>query len=441
MGKSEKSSMISSKAGSITVEAALVLPVLLCAFFTVIFLMKMVYAYGLIQHAIDETAAEMASAGYIYHISGIRDIHDTVRNGISGKSEIFKEQTDSVFDAYNSLKGLGESLEKGTGGLGESAGLPGNAEENFSNMLDNVAEAVSNPADELKIISCYIFGGVLDDAKTQLFIPVLKLYIKKYLVTDSVASADERLKSLNIKDGFSGLDFSESSFLSDREENIEIVVRYRIDLPLPVKITPGLDFVQRARVKAWMGGDETTGVLDGTASNGVDDIWSLSNFQRGLKIRRLFGGNLPNSFPVIARFDGGKAVMIKSMDLTAKSYQVGDNAQKTLMGYIDELAGYEGQDKPWGSGDIVIPRDSIKSRELVLVIPKNKLSAANEQMLSEMAAKAGSKGVTLIIERYGTKVIKDDDASGDGGENNNDNAESGDGENGGDGGVRTDSGR
>ena len=133
--------------------------------------------------------------------------------------------------------------------------------------------------------------------------------------------------------------------------------------------------------------------------------------------------------------------MIKSMDLTAKSYQVGDNAQKTLMGYIDELAGYEGQDKPWGSGDIVIPRDSIKSRELVLVIPKNKLSAANEQMLSEMAAKAGSKGVTLIIERYGTKVIKDDDASGDGGENNNDNAESGDGENGGDGGVRTDSGR
>ena len=268
--------------------------------------MKMVYAYGLIQHAIDETAAEMASAGYIYHISGIRDIHDTVRNGISGKSEIFKEQTDSVFDAYNSLKGLGESLEKGTGGLGESAGLPGNAEENFSNMLDNVAEAVSNPADELKIISCYIFGGVLDDAKTQLFIPVLKLYIKKYLVTDSVASADERLKSLNIKDGFSGLDFSESSFLSDREENIEIVVRYRIDLPLPVKITPGLDFVQRARVKAWMGGDETTGVLDGTASNGVDDIWSLSNFQRGLKIRRLFGGNLPNSFPVIAGLTGVK---------------------------------------------------------------------------------------------------------------------------------------
>lgn len=395
--------LTAKEAGSVTVEAALVLPVLLCAFFTVIFLIKMVYAYGLIQHAIDETAAEMASAGYIYHISGIRDIHNTVRNGISGKSEIFREQMDSVFDAYNSLKGLGESLEKGTGGLGETAGLLENAEENFRHMLDNTVEAVSNPVDELKIISCYIFGGVFDDAKTQLFIPVLKLYMKKYLVTDSMKSADERLKSLNIKNGFSGLDFSESSFFSDKEENIEIVVRYRIDLPLPVKFTPGFDFIQRAKVKAWMGGDETKGVLNDAEGNAADDIWSLSNFQRGLKIRRLFGANLPTNFPVIARFDGSKAVMIKSMDLTAASYQEGDNAQKTLMKYIDELAGYKGQNKPWGSDDIVIPRDSIKSRELLLVIPKNKLSEANEQMLSEMVAKAGSKGVTLVVERYGTK--------------------------------------
>lgn len=416
MRKCETSSMISPNAGSVTVEAAVVLPVLLCAFFTVIFLMKIVYTYGLIQNAIDETAAEMASAGYIYHISGIRDIHDTARNGISGKSEIFREQMDSVFDAYNSLKELGESLETGAGGLSVNAGLPGNVEENFRNMLDNAVEAVSNPVEELKIISCYIFNGVFDDVKTQLFIPVVKLNIEKYLVSENMMSVDERLKRLNIKDGFSGLDFSGSSFLSDKEENIEIVVRYRIDLPLPVKFTPGFDFIQRAKVKAWMGGDETTGVLNGATNNEADDIWSLSNFQRGLKIRRLFGANLPNSFPVIARFDNGKAVMIKSMDLTAKSYQEGDNAQKTLMKYIDELAEYKGQDKPWGRDNIVIPRDSIKYRELVLVIPKNELTEANERMLSEMAEHAGSKGITLVVERYGTKVMEDDEVPGDGSE-------------------------
>jgi hypothetical protein len=37
-------------------------------------------------------------------------------------------------------------------------------------------------------------------------------------------------------------------------------------------------------------------------------------------------------------------------------------------------------------------------------------------MLLEMVEKAASKGVTLVVERYGTKIMKDDDVSGDGGD-------------------------
>ena len=68
----------SAARGAATLEAAIVLPLLLCAFFSVVFLVKTVYTYSLIQHAISETATEIASAGYIYHISGIRDLHDIV---------------------------------------------------------------------------------------------------------------------------------------------------------------------------------------------------------------------------------------------------------------------------------------------------------------------------------------------------------------------------
>ena len=391
--------------GAMTLEAALVLPVLLCAFISVVFLIKAVYTVELVQHALDETASEIASAGYIYHVSGIRDIHDTVRNGVNDKSELFTEQVGSVFDTYNSLKNIKNSLGQGLPSISDSADLLMNAGQNFDSMLHEADNAITNPLDELKSIACYIANGEFDDAKTQLFIPVVKLYMKKYLVTENMADADRRLKVLNVSGGFEGMDFSESSFLADRGENIDIVVRYRINLPLPIQFSSGFDFTQRVRVKAWMGGDEAQSVLDSTAV--TEDIWSLNNFQRGLKIRSLFGANLPANFPVIARFEDDKAVMIKSMDLTAASYQKGDNAQKTLKEYMDELAAYKGQEKPWGSSGTVIQGEDIHSRELLLVIPQNKLSNANEKLLSDMIRSAPSMGITLVVKRYGTKVIEE----------------------------------
>lgn len=440
-------SKLNDRKGVLTVEAALVMPVLLCAFFTVIFLIKTVCTYELMQHALDETASGIASAGYIYHISGIRDLHDTVRNDVNDRSELFREQIGSVFETFDSLKSIGAGMqqgpeqgpeqssgqgseqgpeqssgqdsgqdsEQGPGSLTDSIDALDKAGEDFRNMLDQADAVAADPLDELKSIACYIAAGSLNDAKTQLFTPVVKLYMKKYLVTNSITDIDQRLKILNIENGFEGLDFSESSFLSDREENIDIVVRYKINLILPLSFMPDLEIVQRSRAKAWLGGNDNSGVLDGSAADNAEDIWSLNNFQRGLKIRRQFGANLPDSFPVLSAFNDGKAIMIKSMDLTAESYQTGNNAEKTLRGYINELAKYKGQEKPWGSDGIVIKNGSITSREVLLVIPENKLSDVNEAMLTDMTGFARSKGINLNIRRYGTKKIKSEDTgSGDG---------------------------
>ncbi len=424
-------------AGALTVEAAVMLPVVLCAFFSVIFLIRVVYSYELIQHALSETASEMASTGYIYHISGIRDLHDTVRNSINDRSELFREQIGSVIEAYDSLRGAGTdgnsvsgtggdyekdsdgslandtggNCENGTGVCSENvtADLSGTADklvdikEKFSNICDHSKNIISDPLDEIKTIVCYIAGGTFNDVKTQLYTPVVKLYMKKYLRTDSIPDVNERLTALGIVDGFDGLDFSESSFLSDAHEDIDIVVRYKVRLPIPVKFVSDLEFVQRVKAKAWMGGDESKGVLDG--QTGGEDIWSLSNFQRGLKIRRKFGANLPDSFPVIARYENGRAVMIKSMDLTAASYQVPGNAEKTLKGYVNELVKYKGQNKPWGRDDILIRGDDIQQKELLLVIPENKVSESVDSMLSDMVRYAESRGVRLEIKKYGMKII------------------------------------
>ncbi|NLK85880.1 MAG: hypothetical protein GX279_00105 [Clostridiaceae bacterium] len=403
--------------GALTVEAALILPLILCAFFSVVFIIKTVCTYEMIQHAIDETASEIAASSYIYHMSGIRDLHDTVRNGINDRSDKVGEQIGSVIDAYDSLKEIGSGVKSGgLEGAAEDVKAIEDASQKFDEIFQHSKDIVSDPLDELKSIAFFIAGGSFDDIKTQLYIPVVKLYMKKHLKSESYPDADERLRSLGIVDGFDGLDFSGSSFLSDRDECIDIVVRYRVKLPLPLQFYKDMEFVQRVKVKAWMGGDEKTGVLDGSTASEGEDIWSLSNFQRGLKLRRIFGGNLPNSFPVIARYENGKAVMIKSMDLTAVSYQRPSNTEKTLKGYINELSKYNGQNKPWGSGNILIRGDDILQKELLLIIPENDPGDSNSSVLLDMKEYARSRGVSLVVKKYGMKrtVEESESAAGQG---------------------------
>ena len=62
--------------GAVTLEAAIVLPMLLCALFRYFPYKDGLYIYLICCHF--RNRVEMASAGYIYQVSGIRDPHDVV---------------------------------------------------------------------------------------------------------------------------------------------------------------------------------------------------------------------------------------------------------------------------------------------------------------------------------------------------------------------------
>jgi hypothetical protein len=135
------------------------------------------------------------------------------------------------------------------------------------------------------------------------------------------------LERLGVAGGYDGLDFSDSSFCAEGTGDINIVVRYTVRIPVPLRIFGDLHFEQKARVRAWMGGDNP---FDKT-----EDIWSLDNFTRGRKIREIFGANLPWGFPGISSFKNGCAILIRSMDITVATYQEPGNIERTVNGYID----------------------------------------------------------------------------------------------------------
>lgn len=69
-------------------------------------------------------------------------------------------------------------------------------------------------------------------------------------------------------------------------------------------------------------------------------VWGFNSTMRGRIIEGMLGGNLPKNFPVIDKLENGVATSIKSIDLTADTYNKGNGLLNTLNGYINKLANF-----------------------------------------------------------------------------------------------------
>lgn len=110
---------------------------------------------------------------------------------------------------------------------------------------------------------------------------------------------------------------------------------------------------------------------DKASLNEEDNFWSWHNFKRGAYLREQTGSNLPYSYPVISNFQNGEALMIKSIDLTSPYYADKYNLDQSICAYIYRLDSFQGSDKAWGKGSIMINKDMITKKKLILYIPEN----------------------------------------------------------------------
>ena len=84
------------------------------------------------------------------------------------------------------------------------------------------------------------------------------------------------------------------------------------------------------------------------ALRGAGSVWNLGRFARGNAIHGRLGANVdwPSNFPtidkIINRIDGDVATSIKSLDLTAPTYNQGNKLYDKLKGYIDKLDDFTG---------------------------------------------------------------------------------------------------
>ena len=125
----------------------------------------------------------------------------------------------------------------------------------------------------------------------------------------------------------------------------------------------------------------------------IKRIWDLKPFARGIEAEKILRRSpaLTQNFPVIDRWENGIATSIKSIDLTAKSYQNINVLTRTVQGYINTLAKWQGS--YWGG--VEIRAEQIAQRQLLLAIPPNALPT-QIQVLEQLQRSALFQGVSLI---------------------------------------------
>ncbi len=136
-------------------------------------------------------------------------------------------------------------------------------------------------------------------------------------------------------------------------------------------------------------------------------LWKLPWLERGNKIEaealKSFGGRngLHANFPVIDSLtSSGRAISVVSIDLSAKTYLNYPKAiSNALFAKLKKVADFAMvRSVTYGKSE-VIPK-MVKSRELLVIIPKGPMAPAQQRALQAVYQQGVDKGVIVTIKKY-----------------------------------------
>lgn len=147
----------------------------------------------------------------------------------------------------------------------------------------------------------------------------------------------------------------------------------------------------------WLTTDPSFDKGDEDEEEDTHNVWSESNFSRGRKLREQFGANLAFNTKTIAYHDKGLVKGIRSLDLTAPSYQKAEAGMEAIEYEILRLARYQDADLRQAINDSAA---IVKARELLIVVPKNIPEQYDQEFFSMLVDYAAAQGVNLRVEGY-----------------------------------------
>ena len=248
--------------GSLTVEACLSITIFLMVFLTIMYFVRIVFAYGIVQHSLNQVAKEFSSYTYYYQVSGLGDINDAIQNSTSAGSENFNENVGNLMNVYKEFGNLGDGIGKVKDSVsGGNLENVANSLSSFSGNVDDFKSAigpakgtiqsvVEDPMTAIKSVGGVLLNSGNEIGKTLVCGEISRHLMAKYISNGGYEAANKRLENLRIKGGLDGLNFSASSFWKSGND-IEFVVCYTINPIFPIKVVDELNFVNKVTVRGW----------------------------------------------------------------------------------------------------------------------------------------------------------------------------------------------
>lgn len=330
--------------GVLSIEASISYSIFLMIVVTILYIMRIVYVYGLVQHAVGQTAKELSMYSYLYQVSGMNDLNSQIADATDMRTETFNQDMDEVIHFY---------------------------EEFSSGDLTARYNGTTDPGELLKNIGAAMLGEAGREVNHQLFEAVSRPLIESYIGADSRGqSADQRLKSLQVIGGLGGLNLSSSSFFEDGA-TIDLIVCYTIDPIMPIDILPELNLVNRACVRG-LAGSSVFGESNSREENEKQEsVWDLPPARRGTQIQEQEKvRNLPDRFPAFSAYNSanGWATAEYSIDIRDVSYQKASGIKSAISQKCSKIHNF----KDTTYDGITLRKEDIKSKELIIYIPSSK---------------------------------------------------------------------
>lgn len=205
--------------GALTVEAAIYLMFFIVFFVSFINLVNVVRAQILIQNGVIQTAKELSQYSYILTKVGL------VESSNNNQRKV-KEVRSDVNSVANDVTQISSAISE--------IAATGDIESNMQTIIDSANSAsdtlggyLENPESILAAVLAVGRDRVESAAKTFIIGKIARMRLKTNLSAGG-QDADAMLKKLGIENGLDGLDFTESKWFDDENQDIRLVCSYRI---------------------------------------------------------------------------------------------------------------------------------------------------------------------------------------------------------------------
>ena len=216
--------------GSITVEAALFLPVFLMAFLTIYNLVYFARAQMLMQYS------------YILEKTGILESLDNLNT----KTESFESDMNSIRENLETIQSAGEKAVQGQDVGNQIAGIKNAA----GNTYNTVKEYVENPDEFINGVLLAFKRDTINGISSYMVNTVAKSWVEQQL---SIAGGSRDLETYKEILGITNISMKKTTWCQNKSRDVKLVIDFDLNSRLPFFTMDSRHYRVQASTRVWSG--------------------------------------------------------------------------------------------------------------------------------------------------------------------------------------------